>query len=206
MTTDQKHRLFMQPFFEYLGQFHPLSKAFVNHHEQNCQLISIKKTKFILSPIDSNNAMYFIIKGLVRGFVREGKKDISTWFGFENQIIEAIRNPTESTNHSDEYLQAIEDCVLIRIPNRLSDIVYGNFPEANIIARKLLELSYYAASERSNLARIPTALGRYKKLELASMDMTRIPQRYLASYLGMRLETLSRIRNKVAHLPILKLA
>jgi CRP-like cAMP-binding protein len=196
MIAGIDRRLLMKPLFNHLEKFHPLSKKFIAYYEENCQVVNVRKHKHILSPIDANNAMYFVIKGVVRGFVKDRKKDISTWFGFENQIIEAIRHPDEQSNHSVEYLQALEDSYLVRIPYSLTDSLSSNHPEWNIIARKILETQCYMAAERSIIARIPNALGRYLKLESTAFDIDRIPQRYLASYLGMRLETLSRIRNR----------
>ncbi|WP_431295076.1 hypothetical protein [Pedobacter sp. P26] len=78
--------------------------------------------------------------------------------------------------------------------------MYTKYPEANLIGRKLFALHYYAASERAILARIPKAIGRYRKIQESGLDIKRIPQRYLASYLGVRVETISRIRNKVVPL------
>lgn len=206
MIKDSENRSLLQPLFDYLAQFHPLSKAFIDYHLVHCTLVNVKKTKFILSPIDNNNSMYFVLSGVVRGFVREAKKDISTWFSFEHELIAAIRHPHQNSNHSVEYLQAIEDCSLIRIPNHVIDYLYFNHPESNHIGRKFSEIQYHAASERSILARIPTALGRYQKLERMQIDLSRIPLRYLASYLGIRLETLCRIRTKQVDSALLKLA
>ena len=196
MLTGTDSRILMKPFFSYLEKLHPLSQDFIAHYEASCQVVSVKKHKHILSPIDANNAMYFLLHGVVRGFIKDRKKDISTWFGFENQIIEAIRHPNQQSNHSVEYLQALEHSYLVRIPYSVTDSFSSNYPEWNVIARKLLETQRYQAAERSNLARIPNALGRYLKLESTAFDLDRVPQRYLASYLGMRLETLSRIRNR----------
>ncbi|MDQ0965629.1 CRP-like cAMP-binding protein [Flavobacterium sp. W4I14] len=188
---------FLRPLFDYIEQFYPLSAAFKAEHEKSCKLIHVKKNKHILSPIDNNASLYFLVHGLVRGFIRDGKNDISTWFSCGNELIGAIRHPDQQPNHSIEYLQALEECQLICIPYTLIDSMYTHYPEANLIGRKLLALHYYAASERSILARIPKAMSRYRKLQESDLDINRIPQRYLASYLGMRLETLSRIRNKV---------
>lgn len=196
MTKDSEYRRLMQPLFNYLGQLHPLSEAFIEYYLNTCKIINIKKNKFILSPIDNNNSTYFLIKGVVRGFVKEEQKDISTWFGFEHEMISAIRQPNGPSKHSKEYIQAIEDCVLICIPYENIDLLANLYPESNSISRKLLELQYHAASERSILARIPAALDRYLKLENSSVNTNRIPLRYLASYLGIRLETLSRIRHR----------
>ncbi|MEH3115469.1 hypothetical protein [Pedobacter terrae] len=87
---------------------------------------------------------------------------------------------------------------LVAIPYLLIDELYANYQETNIIWRKILELQYHAASERSMLARIPSAERRYEKfIELNPFDASRVPLRYMATYLGMRLETLSRIRSKM---------
>ena len=196
MKVRPEKKILIQPLLKYMRQFHPLTDGFISHFEQNCDLLNVRKNKFILSPLDNNNAAFFLIKGVVRAFVKEGKKDISTRFGFENEYIEAIRQPGNHSNYSIEYLQALEDCQLIRIPHQLTDYLHLNFPESEIITRKMMENNYHAASERSILARIPTALGRYMKFENDHSGMGRIPQRYLASYLVMRLETLSRMRNK----------
>ena len=196
MTKDSENRLLMQPLINFLGQFHTLSNEFINYHIEKCEIIHVKKNKFILSPIDNNNSIYFVLKGVVRGFVREGQKDITTWFSFENELISAIRQPNGSSNNSKEYLQAVEDCRLICIPYENIDFLAQHYPEANPISRKILEQQLNAASERSILARIPSAIDRYLKLEDSSMDTNRIPLRHLSSYLGIRLETLSRIRNK----------
>lgn len=196
----------MQPLFTYIEQFHPLSESLILHYQQNCELLKIRKNKFILSPLDTNNAAFFLIKGVMRAFVREGKKDISTRFGFENEYIEAIRQQGNQSAYSIEYLQAIEDCQLIRIPYKFIDFLHQNCPESQIINRKLLETNYHAAAERSILARIATALGRYMRFQDNHSNMNRIPQRYLASYLVMRLETLSRMRSKVSDKRLLKMA
>ena len=206
IINEANRQSYLQPLLNYLGQFHPLSQEFIRHYEKNCSHFSIKKSKFVLCPADSNNSIFFLLKGVVRGFIKEDNKDISTWFGFEQQFIEAARNPEEKSKYSVEYIQAIEDCELIRIPYSLTNFLYGTYPEAGVIARKLLAIHYYAATERSTLARIPTALGRYLRLERSGMNLSRIPQRYLASYLGMRLETLSRIKNRAAEHTILKMA
>lgn len=196
MTKDSEHRRLLQPLFNFLEQLHPLSEPFIEYLLNSCKLINVRKNKFILSPLDNNNSTYFLIKGVVRGFVKEGQKDISTWFGFEHEHISAIRQPNGHSKHSREYLQAIEDCMLICIPYENIDLLSNLYPESNPISRKLLELQFHAASERSILARIPSAIDRYQKLENSTIDTNRIPLRYLASYLGIRLETLSRIRHR----------
>lgn len=200
MMLHPKNSSFVQPLIQFFEQYYPVSELLIADYEKHCSLVTVRKNKHIVSPIDSNAALYFVKSGIVRGFVKDGTKDITTWFSFGNNIVGAIRHPDHKAYHSVEYLQALEECELIRIPYTLIDATYAKYEEANVIGRKLLALHYYAASERSILARIPNALRRYRTLEESKkIDMSRIPQRYLASYLGMRLETLSRIRSKELH-------
>lgn len=205
MKADSGDYLFLQPLFRYLEQIHPLSDSFIMHYEKNCDLLNIKKKKFILSPLDNNDSIYFLVKGLLRAFIREGKNDISTRFAFDNQFIEAMQQPGHKSKYSIEYIQALEDCQLIRIPYKLINFIDNNYPESQIINRKLLEINYQIALERSLLARIPSALGRYLKFKASHPGLNRIPQCYLASYLVMRLETLSRIRNKTLNTKALEM-
>ena len=200
MVLHPQNTSFVESLIQFLEQYHPISAAMAAEYEKYCSLITVRKNKHIVSPIDSNAALYFVKSGIVRGFIKDGAKDITTWFSFGNNIVGAIRHPDQKAYHSVEYLQALDDCELIRIPYTLIDAIYANYKEANIIGRKLLALHYFAASERSILARIPNALHRYQRLvESKKIDVNKIPLRYLASYLGMRLETLSRIRSKELH-------
>lgn len=188
---------YLLPLINYFEQFHTLSNGFIADHVSHCKQLLVKKNKFILSPADHNSSLYFIVSGLVRGFIKDNGKDITTRFSFENETIGAIHHPNNISHHSIEYLQALEDSEVICIPFSLIDSVYSLYPEANIIGRKVLAFQYYAASERSILARIPNALRRYQRFASSKpMQQDRIPLSCLASYLGMRSETLSRLRNK----------
>ncbi|QDW23444.1 Crp/Fnr family transcriptional regulator [Pedobacter sp. KBS0701] len=160
--------------------------------------LTIKKTKFVLSPLHANECMYFIVKGLLRSFIRHRGKDITTRISLEDEFVCAISNPAKQEKYSVEYIQAMENCILIAIPYVLLDSLYDRFPESNIIGRKLMAIESFKASERANLARIPKASDRYEILmKNYPKIFNRMPLHYLASYLGMRNETLSRVRGSL---------
>lgn len=185
----------LQPLFTYFESFHPISASLKREYIKECKVIDIKKHKFIVSPLDHNDSLYFVLSGMVRGFIKNGKKDISTRFSQIGEIIGAIKHPEGMEMHSEEYLQAIDDCKLIKIPYSLVEHVYQTYPEAHIVGRKIFALQYYQASQRAIHARIPTAAARYDIfMNSGDKNLEKIPLRYLASYLGMRVETLSRIR------------
>lgn len=189
---------FIEPLFNYFKSLSPISEELMIDYRTHCCPITVKKNKFIVSPLDHNAYLFFITSGLVRGFVRNNNKEITTRFSFENEIIGAIRHPDGLESYSTEYLQALEDCHLIRIPYSLIETVYSKFPEAHIIGRKLFAIQYYAASQSAILARIPNAADRYSMFVSKGINyIDRLPVKFQASYLGMRVETLSRIRSKI---------
>lgn len=187
----------ISPLAFLLNKIYPLSPEAVFHINQHTNPAFIKKGKFLISPFEENENLYLIIKGVIRGYIKEEGKEITTWINEENEIVGSIRNLGLKAV-TTEYLQALEDSVLIAIPKTLIEFLYEHFPETNIAGRILLEDNYRGAEERAYVCRIPSAEKRYKRfLETQPSLLNRIPLKYIASYLGMTLETLSRVRTKM---------
>jgi CRP-like cAMP-binding protein len=135
---------------------------------------------------------------VLRSYVKYGSKEITIWINPENEITTAIRSMSNN-KPADEYIQAIEDCELVVIPFEAMQEIYERFPEMNMVGRKLLEEYYAASEERVYICRIPDARSRYQHfMETRQELVNRIPLKYIASYLGITLETLSRLRAKNA--------
>lgn len=181
----------------YFSDLNPISPGFIKEICNHSKIINVRKNKYVLSPLELNEAVYFIVSGIVRGFIKDEDRDITTWISMGNEFVDALKHPSDQSAPSIEYLQALEECELVVIPNGVIDKLYRNYPETNVIGRKILAAQYQRTSESSVLARIPSADRRYEWfIEKASFDINKVPLRCVASYLGMRLETLSRIRNK----------
>jgi len=79
----------------------------------------------------------------------------------------------------------------------MSKLLYDKFPIANYVGRKMTEIYFLGATERAYISRLPTALKRYQRFLVSYPHLiNRVPLKYIASFIGMRLETLSRIRKK----------
>lgn len=185
-----------KPLIEFIDQIYPLNDEIIDFIKQNTYLKKVAKGKFLLKPGEMCDHYYFIHKGILRSFLKFGKKEITVWINPENEITTAIRSMSNN-KPSDEFIQAIEDCELVAIPFETMKKLYEKFPEMNKVGRMLLEEYYAASEERVFICRIPNAQSRYyhfieSRPELAN----RIPLKYVASYLGMTLETLSRLRAK----------
>ncbi|MBE5321102.1 Crp/Fnr family transcriptional regulator [Pedobacter sp. MR2016-19] len=185
------------PLIDVFKKFHPLNDEIESRINQHTFPVSYKKNKYLLSPLDRNKFLFLIVKGVVRGFIKDGSTEITTWISKENEVVGTIRN-LWGEGDSEEYLQALEDVDLIAIPHVLSDYLFENFTEANIVGRKMMELYYRSAEERAYLCRISSAEKRYKRFLASFPDLiNRVSLKHIASFLAIRLETLSRIRAKL---------
>jgi CRP-like cAMP-binding protein len=77
--------------------------------------------------------------------------------------------------------------------------LYIKFPEFNFVVRKLLQKYYRDAEGRAYIARLTNAETKYRHfIRNHSHLANRIPLKYIASFLGITLETLSRVRKKIS--------
>lgn len=187
------------PLIQFLNVLQPLSAELIEEARKETFKIFVRKNNILPSfaELVKDGCLFFVAKGLVRAFVVDDGKDITTWLTDENDFIGNIRNPGTFKPTFEEQYQALEDSELLVLPYRVIDDMYTLFPEANVLARKLLAIQYHMSQERSILSRIPSAEARYKQFKIGHPTIrSRVPLKFLASYLGMRIETLSRIRKK----------
>jgi CRP-like cAMP-binding protein len=179
-----------------LNQLYPLSseaQQYLRDHVTSC---TVAKRKLLLKEGMVCEHIYFIVKGALRGFTREGQKDITTWITVENEMVSSILSLDERVK-SIENIQALEKCELLALTLADLEVMYEQFPETNVLARKILQRYYADAEQRAFIARLTKAENKYRHfLKRHGALSNRIPLKYIASYLGVTLETLSRIRKK----------
>lgn len=198
MTVEGRWKAFggQSPLVIFFNKIHPLSPAAVNCINEGTFPLKVEKGKYLLKPGSIDGNFYLILKGVIRGLIKDGSREITTWINEEGEIVGAIRNLGLKII-SEEYLQALEESELIGIPLALIDHLYAEFMEANIIGRVLLEDNYRGAEERAYICRLPSAEMRYKRfLEVQPGLINRVSLKYIASYLNMTMETLSRVRSR----------
>jgi CRP-like cAMP-binding protein len=185
-------------FITVLSYFHPISKDIEDYFRQHAYPSSFAKGDLLLSAGNMCEHVHFIRKGAVRGFVKEGEKDITTWITAENEIVSSIYG-LYCKQPPIENIQAIEDCEVFTMAISDLEKLYVQFPEFNIVARKLLERYYVDAEERAFIARLTNAEHKYSLFLTRYEHLSnRIPLKYIASFLGMTLETLSRVRKRLS--------
>ena len=181
-----------------LNYFYPLSEGIKDYLRKHSFSCSFHKGKLLLKAGEICEHVYFIKKGAVRGFVKDGTKDITTWITAENEVVSSISS-LDAREPAQENMQAIENCELLALTYAHFQELYIKFPEFNILARKLLQKYYQDAERRAFIARVTNAEKKYQLFLIRYGHLAnRIPLKYIASFLGITLETLSRVRKKLS--------
>ena len=181
-----------------LEYFHPLSEGIKNYFRKHSFACSFLKGKLLLKAGQLSEHIYFIKRGAVRGFIKEGTKDITTWITVEGEVVSSISS-LDKKEPALENMQAIEDCELVALTWTDYQDLFTRFPEFNIVARKILQKYYQDAEGRAFIARLTKAENKYLLfMKRYGHLANRIPLKYIASFLGITLETLSRVRKRLS--------
>lgn len=178
----------------YLSNIIPISKDLEAELNSISKAISVPKNTILVNERERCRNLYFIQKGLVRGYYYDENKEITHWFAQEQEFATSFYSFITGKT-SPETIEALEDCELIQISyNDLQDL-YKKFPETERIGRIVTEKYYIKLEERFLNQRIRSAKDRYLALlEKNPALLNRAALGQIASYLGIAQETLSRVR------------
>lgn len=182
------------PFAEFACNYYTIPSEAVTYINEHTSLLKIPKGTLLVKPGDACEYLYLVCKGVLRGYSMEGKRQITTWITAENELVTSIRS-FDFQQPARENIEAIEDCTLVSIHYGDLHFLYETYLEMNVIARKVLEQYYRDAEERAFISRLTKATEKYRHFLINNRDLhNRIPLKYIASYLGITVETLSRVR------------
>ena len=156
-----------------------------------------EKNDFLLKKGEVCEGVYLVLKGCCRQFTITNEKEYTTNFSIENQIV-TVPESYFLQLPSFEYIQAIEDVEARFINFKYINLLKEKYPEFADFVGMIYEANYLDAIKLLNEFRTLSAFQRYEKfLKESPFMLQRIPLGYLASYLGMSRETLSRMRGLV---------
>ncbi len=186
----------MKSLFEHIHQYSHLGNKSLNDLGASLQKVELPKGSFLITPGKVCSHVYFLEKGCLRGFYNLDGKEITYWFAFENNFVTSFfsfitRKPCV------ENIQLIEDCTLWSVSYDSLQKLYGQHSDIERLGRIMHERYYVMLEERFVSNHFKEAKERYDNLMTnAPHILQRVPLGYIASYLGITQETLSRIRSK----------
>jgi CRP-like cAMP-binding protein len=179
-----------------LKTFSSLSTEAVAALENCFEKIIISKGDFLLKEGKICKHLYFLEKGAVRGFYTIDGKEITHWFGFENDFVTSFYS-FSTEKPAVENIQALEYATFWGIPKATITKLFEQHRDIESLVRIGYEKYYIRLEDRFVNAQFKTAKELYENLLLLQPHiLERVPLGFVASYLGITQETLSRIRNK----------
>ena len=156
--------------------------------------MKFQKGEFILKEGEVCTNIYWVVKGLIRQFYFKNDKELTEHMAIENTICMSIESLFKE-KPSNMQIQAIEPTIIFALPKaRLEHEAVRN-TNIQMLYRKILEESLIISQIHADLMRFESAQERYKKLCKQNPQVAmRAPLVYIANYLQMTPETLSRVR------------
>ena len=187
----------MDKLLFYLNSIHPLSPKLNNHLTSVLRSKKIQKKDLLLREGQVCKTICFIAEGAVKSYYSINEKEVCSWFMMEGDVIISVESFIYQ-KPSYETIQAIENTLVYYIDYEELQFIYLNYPEFNFIGRKLTEKYYSLSEERLYFLRKQKAEERYKHvLQKYPKIIQRISSQDIASYIGISLETLSRIKKRI---------
>jgi CRP-like cAMP-binding protein len=179
-------------------------KLYASLSEQEIQLLRnavdkkvYDKSEIIFTEGNVSDEIYFVTKGCVRLFYNVDGTDKTAFFYTEGKFICAGESYTFNIPASENY-QAVEQTEIFVFTKSKIDVLLKEVPKFEIIARIATENELITSQKV--IASFVTKSAEERYIDLLNTQgelFQRVPQQYIASFLGVSPETLSRIKTRV---------
>jgi CRP-like cAMP-binding protein len=184
-------------FLNHFSRISPLTQEESKVIADSIRIEHYKKGTTLLKEGQVSIETYFVLEGCIREYIETDGEEKTTNFFTEEQWVISLSNfnPQIPTSHN---LVCTEDCTLAIGNEKEAQEMFKQFPRFETISRVIME-EYFTEQKKlltSFLTDSPEQ--RYLKLLGSRPDIfQRVPLYQLASYIGVKPESLSRIRKRV---------
>ena len=185
-------------FVNYFSRISPLSKEEADAIAESMQTKKFRKGDFLIKEGQFSSKTYFILKGCVREYILINGEEKTTNFFTEEQWAISLNsfNPHNAAKHN---WICVEDTLVVEGDEQQGQAMFKRFPRFETISRTIMEAAFAEQKETLTSYYTDSPEQRYLKLIKSRPDLfQRIPQYHLASYIGVKPESLSRIRKRIA--------
>ncbi len=181
---------------EYLSKYIPITAELEEELSKVEFIKHYAKGSMLLEEGEISNECYFIIKGCVRSFYnKDGEERTTEFFTEEQAVVPSAYGHNAPSKH---YLECLEDTIAGVGTPELEAEMYQKFPQIESLNRALGEAIMAKYQDAFAEFKMASPEERYLALMERRPDLIqRVPQYQIASYLGIKPESLSRIRKRI---------
>ncbi|RAV27488.1 Crp/Fnr family transcriptional regulator [Sinomicrobium soli] len=185
----------MKELIDYILQFGNLNKQQITLITGKATEKELRKDDYFVEAGKLFDQVVFVLDGILRICYYNNQGDeITKYFVDESHL---FANPYKNEPMT-EYIQAVTDCKLIVFSQQDWDELSNTIVSWNDIANKIFQKALVEKLDRRSSLVSEDATTRYLTfLEKFPTLVNRVPLSYIASYLGITQQSLSRIRKKV---------
>ncbi|PXX23723.1 Crp/Fnr family transcriptional regulator [Arenibacter sp. ARW7G5Y1] len=181
---------------KYLSKYTKVTNELESAIIKSTFIESFKKGTILLNAGDISNECYFLLKGCIRSYIIENGEEKTIEFYTEEQVVTPF-NYGKSTP-SNYYLECTEN-VIVSVGNpKLEKETFLQYPQLESLSRVIAEV--IMAKNQDSFAKFKTSNPEERYLNMLKERpelIQRVPQHQIASYLGIKPESLSRIRKRI---------
>ena len=182
---------------DYFSRFAALSQEESDAIIKSSVVKSYKKGDILLREGEISRECYFVLEGCVRQYYMvDGEEKTSNFFTEEQWVVSM--NSFTLQVPADHYFSCVEDTTLVVGSEEKENDLYERFPRLETISRIVLGKVLADQQEVQSYYITDTPEKRYLRLLDSRPELIqRVPQYQLASYIGVKPESLSRIRKRI---------
>lgn len=183
----------------YINYIVPISELDWSLFSNRLQYKEYCKDEMLTETGSIENYMYFLLDGVTRIYHFKHNDEYTLRFNFPISSFNSYSSFISRTP-SVVAVEALTDLKLFRMSYNDMQTLYDESPAAERVGRRMIELLYVSREMKELQMHTRTAEDYYCELMKTSKDLiSKIPQKYLASYLGITPESLSRIRKNISN-------
>lgn len=187
----------LEQLLNHIRKYYRLSEKAQGALHDCFEEVNLRKNEHLLTEGKICRHLYFISHGALRGYYILDGKEITHWFAFEDHFVTSFHSFI-TQKPAVENIQLLETSTLWAISKDELLKLYDEFHEIERLVRITTEKYYLRLEERFVNSHFTAAAERYENLlQQRPHILDRVPLGYIASYLGITQETLSRIRSRI---------
>ncbi|MEM1260226.1 MAG: Crp/Fnr family transcriptional regulator [Bacteroidota bacterium] len=187
----------MEEIKKFIDRIHPMRSADWNFFSSKLQQRTLKKNTVLIKIGEVENYLSFVSEGIVRFYIPQEENDLTFGFLFENEFVTAYDSFITQTP-SQYQIETLTHTTLWQISYGDLQEVYQKTESGNAIGRRMAEKMFLIKSKREVALLSKTAEERYLNLfQERPKLLKQIPLKYIASYIGVTPQALSRIRKRI---------